>query len=77
MTMAFDQGRQAIILKGLAPSGFTLEDGANFLRSSPSCNKGFLLHLWSGGPSSFSLTLQAPTRASLPQPLQALLDEFE
>jgi hypothetical protein len=77
MTMAFEQDRQSIILQGLAPSGFTLEDGASFLRSSPSCNKGFLLHLWSGSPSSFSLTLQASTWASLQLPLQALLAEFE
>jgi len=58
MTMKFGQEPHSTLQHGLTPSGLTLEDGATFLRSTPSQNKGFMLQLWSQPPSCSATTSQ-------------------
>jgi hypothetical protein len=73
LTMAFGQGTSQTILQGLTPSGFSLEDGTRFLRSSPASNKGFFLQVGPPRPSVSASALDDST----PAPLQDLLRSFE
>jgi hypothetical protein len=68
MTMQFGPSFRPTILRGLSPSGFTLQDGARFLRPSSSSTKGFLLQIWAQD--------LGPSASPVPDPIRTLLLEF-
>lgn len=69
MTMRFTLRDTPSLLTGLPTASFSMEDGPNFLKTSPSSNKGFLLKLISATPD-------VPPGPH-PTPIQALLQSFQ
>jgi hypothetical protein len=77
MTMAFNQASHHVILQGLHPSGFTLEDGDRFLKPSASGIKGFFLQLGPSHPSGSLGSSLDRTFEPLDVAFQSLLSDFE
>jgi hypothetical protein len=68
MTMQFSSHGITTVLTGLNSTGWSLEEGSHFLKSSPSANKGFLLKLLD---DTFELASNIP-----PDAIQTLLRDF-
>jgi hypothetical protein len=69
MTMQFSLNSCLVTLRGLSPTGLTMEDASHFLRSPASASKSFLLH--------FLSLVEDPAAHSPPGPIRELLQQFD
>jgi len=69
LTLEYTLAGHHILLQGLFPTGFSMEDGPQFLNGSLSESKEFLLHITSQGLISNS--------SSPPTPIKDLLTQFQ
>jgi len=69
MTMQFNLNASSVTLKGLSPTGLTMEDASHFLRSPASASKSFLLH--------FLSPVEDPVAHCPSGPVRDLLQHFD